>query len=255
MEQPISLRGVDIRANGWKNTRPELKLLLVNGNRFYAEGLRAILNKAESSEVSGQIICNLEPDKLLKLAEPDQLRQYYRGADFDLVLLAVDGTNFGLTLQTALWLRENWPTRPVIWLDVPEDSRKIISCIGSGACGFVMQADEPESLLEALSRAGQGQPFCPARALPYLFSHLVLVENATLPALPVGEGVNFELTRREGEVLAGLVKGWNNRQIALELSIEVRTVKNHVHNILRKLQVRNRYEAVVVAVHFQLTGE
>lgn len=224
---------------------PEIRVLLVNSNQLYARSLQLLFEQEfNRPDFRLSIVQHLGPEEILKHVSLEIVLA-------DLILLCCVPGNFGLTLQAAHILRSRWRNTPMLWLDVPDDPYKIKSCIRSGARGFTLENAAPAELEEALRRAAQGEPVCPAKALPYLFEQCLASEPdhaAVLPFAPhTAPGFSEGLTRREQEVLTALAEGLTNREIANRLQIELQTVKNYVHNILGKLQISNRHDAALLA--------
>ncbi len=231
---------------GWKVAKNEARVLLVTSSRLYASGLQLLLNQQSERHNSDFRMAVTEPEEILRLSEDGTLAHYLHAGNYGVVLLGTVQTNYELTLQLSHFLSTSWQTGPVLWLDMPDDRQKILGCIRAGAKGFVLETESHDDFCIALLRAIQGKAVCSDKALTYLFERLAFSETLTIAEIPALSG-KFELTRRELEVLEALSAGRSNREIAGLLSIELRTVKNHVHNILGKLQVSKREDAVLLA--------
>lgn len=129
----------------------------------------------------------------------------------------------------------------VVVIGVQEDGSDLVSCAEAGALGFVSR-DEPTTTLTATIRSvAQGEVLVSAKAAATLLRRV-----AALAAGNVQRQSVDGLTPREAQVLQLLEKGLSNKQIGQELSIELPTVKQHVHHILGKLNVSRRAEAVAL---------
>lgn len=118
---------------------------------------------------------------------------------------------------------------------------EVVACAAAGVSGYLL-CDEPHAeLMEAVVAAAHGRVWCPPRVAAVLMRRMG--PRGALPDIPAGTG---RLTAREREILALIDDGMSNKEIARKLSIEVRTVKNHVHNLLAKLRVHRRGEAVAL---------
>lgn len=106
-----------------------------------------------------------------------------------------------------------------------------------GVYGLLHTGETRASLLPALDAISRGELWMPRAFLAQVFKHQRLNEQSKSPVLP-------ELTRREWQVIAGLLAAENNRQISQRLNVEESTVKRHFYNLFRKLGVRNRLEAL-----------
>src|SRR5436305_6812782 len=138
-------------------------------------------------------------------------------------------------------LREAWPTLSVVALAVRETDDDVVSWAEAGVSGLVSRNASLGQLLDAMAAAVGDEVLCS----PAVAGALLRRVAAMSPEEP-GEG-GPPLTRREREIVCLIGDGLTNKQIASALHIEPATVKNHVHNILEKLRVGNRTEAVNVA--------
>lgn len=137
-------------------------------------------------------------------------------------------------------LREADPAARIVAVDVAEDEQAIIACAELGVAGLLPRGADLADLERMVADVLRGQTSCSPLVATALLKrvHATAAEQNSTP----GEE-DARLTPREREVLALIELGWSNKQIAQELCIEVRTVKNHVHNLLEKLRVSRRGEA------------
>ncbi|NGZ08787.1 MAG: response regulator transcription factor [Nitrospira sp. LK70] len=131
-----------------------------------------------------------------------------------------------------------------IMIGVPDKEEDILACIeGVGAAGYLLMDASLEDLIQNIRAVMKGETLCSPRVASLTFDRVSVlarqVGTARAPT-PVGMG----LTRREAEIVRLIEVGLSNKEIAVRLHIEVSTVKNHVHNILDKLQLHNRHSAV-----------
>lgn len=130
------------------------------------------------------------------------------------------------------------PGVKVIALAVSEAEDEIVSCLEAGAVGYVPLQASLDDLIAIMESAVRGEILCPPRIAGALSKRLSsLASTATLA------GTHVHLTPRELEILRLIDGGLSNKEIARSLSIDIHTVKCHVHNILEKLQVHRRAEA------------
>jgi DNA-binding NarL/FixJ family response regulator len=138
--------------------------------------------------------------------------------------------------------RQNGPEGSpwVLALGLPEDEDAVVAYAEAGMAGYVAREDSAEDLLEAMRGVVRGEARCSSRT-----TALLLRRVATLAAdrHELGRRPGVRLTRRELEIGELVDAGLSNKQIAIRLGIELPTVKNHVHNILEKLDVARRGEA------------
>jgi DNA-binding NarL/FixJ family response regulator len=130
----------------------------------------------------------------------------------------------------------------VVVLGVPELDADVLACAEAGAAGYLLRGDSLPSLLELIRAVARGETICSPHA-----AALLLRRVATFAAERRSRNGLGLLTAREAEILELLEEGLANSEIAQCLSIQVRTVKNHVHAILGKLEVSRRGQAVARA--------
>jgi DNA-binding NarL/FixJ family response regulator len=129
------------------------------------------------------------------------------------------------------------PEMLVVAFGVAEDLDEVLACARAGARGYVPRQASAEELVRTVRSVARGELPCSPRIAAMLFRQLAAAD-AVAPASAVAA-----LTYREREVMALVDRGLSNKEIAAELGIEVPTVKNHVHRVLEKLDVRGRSAA------------
>jgi DNA-binding NarL/FixJ family response regulator len=176
---------------------------------------------------------------------------YYTG-DADTVPNVVDPGNHLILLDsgmgqdvTIMRIRQ-WrsldPSPYIVVLELKSDTDLILDCIEAGAHAYALQDASSTDIAHVIEQVYQGVFQCSPAITAKLFERLTQAKNMPqLQEKPL-------LTRRELDVLHYVAKEWSDREIATQLVIEVRTVKHHVHNILRKLNVRNRWDAAQLAL-------
>jgi DNA-binding NarL/FixJ family response regulator len=135
-------------------------------------------------------------------------------------------------------MRAAAPTTRLVVLAVTEDEDAIVRCAEEGAAGFVTRDGTIEDLGKAVACAVRGEALCSPWVAGVLARRVGLLAARQVRPREVGH-----LTPREREVLVLIEQGMTNKEIARQLGIELRTVKNHVHNLLEKLRVGRRGEA------------
>src|SRR5262245_26085623 len=134
------------------------------------------------------------------------------------------------------------PGTRVVALAVPEVEREVLACAEAGVAGYVTRDGSLEDVVAAVESAARGELLCSPRMAATLFQRV-----ATLALERSPESIESRLTTRELEILDLIDQGLSNKEIARRLTIELSTVKNHVHNILEKLNVSRRSEAAARA--------
>ena len=147
------------------------------------------------------------------------------------------------------------PNTRIVALAVPHDESNILEYAMAGIAGYVLREASIDDLIDAVGQAARGEFYCPPKiaacilkkvrniAIDAKGKHSSDVKDA--PSLPeYSPCYHCHLTRRERQIALLLSDGLSNKQIARDLSIEVSTVKNHVHNVLVKLDVKSRTQAI-----------
>jgi DNA-binding NarL/FixJ family response regulator len=129
----------------------------------------------------------------------------------------------------------------VVALAVPETEEEVVACAEAGVAGFLFRGQSLDDLIEVVQRTLQGEVVCSPHITAVLMRRLAILRSEREQPVTI-----LGLTHRERQVLALIERGCANKEIAVHLSISVRTVKNHVHNLLQKLQVQRRGEAAAI---------
>lgn len=137
--------------------------------------------------------------------------------------------------------------------DIAEDNPLLVSFLEAGAAGYLYAHASPSEIAETLDAIQQGKPplsqTVGTALVERMHELLALQRQRQFEAVERSEPDLLALTRREHEILALIQSGASNQDIAHELTIELGTVKNHVHNILKKLNVSRRDQAALLYEH------
>lgn len=185
----------------------------------------------------------LQPD-LRPVASPEDEGWGVPGNPVDILL--VDASPDPGQALGRLWrLRDRLAkTKPIVLGLEQEDEGWLLDFIEAGARGYVLQSASPASLVEVIRSVHLGETPCSSRIVASVLERISLL--ARQRQVPDGPEPG-PLTEREREILTLMAKGLRNKEIGGRLLITTQTVKNHVHNILGKLQVHRRREAVRLA--------
>jgi DNA-binding NarL/FixJ family response regulator len=200
-----------------------IRVVIACDIRLYREGLSLHLARQEQLGVVGTAATRDETHRLARELTPDVL----------LLDMAMPGS-----LEIVHELHDIAPATRVLALTIPEADGAVIACAEAGVAGFVTREATIADLIEAISSAARGEATMSPRAAAALLRRGgALAADRPAPTPPRGE-----LTAREREIVELVALGLSNKAIAARLHVEIATVKNHVHNILDKLQVRRRGE-------------
>lgn len=162
----------------------------------------------------------------------------------DVVLMDIEMAVMDGITATAR-IHELYPAVKVIMLTVFDQDDKIFDAIMAGATGYLMKDEKPARLFEAICEAVDGgAPMSPkiARRALHLLRHLQQTEA------PRQVPADFQLTRREIEMLEAIAAGQSYQAVADQMFVSLATVKKHIENIYRKMQVHNKVDAVKIAM-------
>jgi DNA-binding NarL/FixJ family response regulator len=196
--------------------------VIVADVRLYREGMRASLSNRPPFVVVGAVATVAEALSLTAAAAPH--------------VVIVDMATRG-RLDVVRSIRDAAPGVHIVGFGVEEIESEILACAEAGLAGYVPCDASLDDLVARIDSVCRGELLCTPRMAATLFRRLEIREAERPPAGPL------DLTIREREVLALIDRGLSNKEIAVQLHIEVSTVKNHVHNLLEKLQVPSRMHA------------
>jgi len=213
-----------------------LRVMVVDDHALFRRGLEMVLENEADIDLVGEASDGAEAVQKAQELMPD------------VVLMDVRmPTRSGI--EAAREIRDVMPHVKILMLTISDEEADLYEAIKAGASGYLLKEIPIEEVADAIRSVWQGQ----SRISPSMASKL-LTEFAAIsraaderPPMP-----SPRLTDREMEVLKLVAQGKNNRDIAKELFISENTVKNHIRNILEKLHLHSRMEAVVYAVREKL---
>ena len=207
-----------------------IRVMLVDDHTMVRRGLATFLmvfddlqlaGEAESGEAAVQLCAKALPDVIL----------------MDMVMPGMDGST-----ATRL-IRRQFPQVQIIALTSFKESELIRTALEAGAIGYLLKDVSADEVARAIRAAHAGRATLSPDAAQ------ALVESANQPPMP-----GLDLTEREREVLSLMIEGLNNTQIAGRLTVSPSTIKSHVSNILSKLGVASRTEAVTLALRKRIVS-
>jgi two-component system, NarL family, response regulator LiaR len=209
-------------------TTSSIRVLIVDDHAMVRRGLAVFIRTKPDLLLVGEASGGREALVLCEQLQPDVMLM-------DLVMPEMDG------VAATQAIRARWPHIQIVALTSFQERDLVQAVLKAGAISYLLKNVGADELADAIRAAHTGRSTLAPEAVQ------ALVQNAESPDEP-----DFGLTRREQEVLALLVKGLNNPEIAERLVVSRATAKAHVSNILSKLGVSNRAEAIALALQRKL---
>lgn len=205
-----------------------IKVMIVDDHMMVRDGLKVFLSIQDDLEVVADVGDGDEAITLCEEMQPDVILM-------DLVMPYIDGPTAIARIKAA------YPHIAIIALTSFMEEELVQRAIQAGAIGYLLKDIDSEQLADAIRAAYKGRP----RIDPKAMQVLIRADNRSTP-------LGNDLTRREREVLALLVDGKTNKEIAEALTISISTTRLHVSHILSKLGASNRTEAATLAMQHKL---
>ncbi len=211
-----------------------VRVIVVDDQELFRRGLVMLLGVEPDIEVVGEAGDGVTASDLAVSTMPD------------VVLLDVRMPKRS-GLQACMRIKEEVPSARIIMLTVSDEEGDLYEAVKNGASGYLLKDSSIEEVAQAIRVVAEGQSLISPSMAVKLIDEFKEMSRADRDQVPTPR-----LTDRELEVLRLVAKGLNNREAAKELFISENTVKNHVRNILEKLQLHSRMEAVMYAVREKL---
>lgn len=207
-----------------------MKILLVDDHQMVRLGLKSYLELQEDIAEVSEAVNGKEGIEQALASRPDVIIM-------DIVMPEMNG------IEATLAILKEWPEAKILILTSYLDNEKIYPVLDAGAHGYMLKTSSAEEILRAVKKVAKGEFAIEtevSKKVEYHRNHIELHED---------------LTARERDILGLLAKGYENQRIADELFISLKTVKTHVSNILSKLEVSDRTQAVVYAFQHHLVPQ
>jgi DNA-binding NarL/FixJ family response regulator len=221
------------RGTGVDEQTDVVRLLICDDHRILTDTLQSVIDE------DAQIQMVAPP-----VQTPDEAIRLVREQRPDVVLMDIEFRGSMSGIEATRRVKEVWPSAKVVIMTAHEDERLLVEAIEAGASGFLHKTEGVDELLAALKAAAAGEilvdPQALARMLPLMAKEREVRREAANRLSTLSE--------REREVLDLLTTGLRNDAIATRLGISPQTVQTHVRNILGKLSVHSKLEAVAFAV-------
>ena len=206
----------------------KISVLIADDHTLFRKGVRKMLEAEEDMKVVGEAATGREALEQARALMPDVILM-------DIKMPDMDG------IEATRTLRREMPHIGVIFVTMFEDDEFVFRGLQAGGRGYILKDADPETMLRAIRAVAHGESL-----LGPTIAQKVLRQFAALPGkqAPLVD----ELTPRELEVLTLIAEGRCNKEIARELCISEKTVKNHINNIFSKLHLYDRTQAMLYAI-------
>lgn len=215
------------------------KIVIIDDHQLFREGVKRILDFEKTFEVVAEGDDGSDAISIVEEYHPD------------VIIMDINMPNIN-GVEATRQLIEKHPDSKVIILSIHDDENYVSHALKTGACGYLLKEMDADALVDAVKVVADGGSYLHPKV-----THNLVNEYRRLAAEESGQGYMQQveirrpyhlLTRRECEVLQLLADGKSNRGIGEAIFISEKTVKNHVSNILQKMNVNDRTQAVVVAI-------
>ena len=226
------------RAKNMSKAPPDIRIFLAVHSGLFREGLKTLLEEQPGFFVVGEAIDGKEVLRLAEPAKPDLLLM-----EFDLPVTS--------SIEVLRSLQPSNQKIRTVLLVADIKKGQASEAFNAGARGIVLKESAANSLFKCISAVMEGQYWIPGKGIS---DSLPLPEDDSKASEITTPPAKFGLTKREMQILALVVAGRTNREIAKRISISEQTVKHHVTNIFDKVGVYNRLELALFAIHHGLTA-
>jgi DNA-binding NarL/FixJ family response regulator len=205
-----------------------LRVLIADDHTIFRDGLRALLASAPDIEFAGEAGDGYEAIALAASLQPDLVLM-------DLQMPGLNG------IEATRRIVQESPHIRILVITMFEDDASVLAAMRAGARGYLLKGATHVEMTRAIRAVGEGEAIFSPSIAARLMELFASFRPAAMPqAFP-------ELSEREREVLELIAQGHRNPEIAIKLVLSPKTVRNHVTNILSKLQVADRTEAIIRA--------
>jgi DNA-binding NarL/FixJ family response regulator len=205
-----------------------LRVLIADDHVLFRDGLRALLRSAAGTQLVGEATTGEEAIRLAAEIQPDVILM-------DIRMPGIDG------IEATRQIVRTSPHIGIVMVTMLEEDHAVFAAMRAGARGYLLKGADHEEMLRAIRVVGSGEAIFSASIAVRLMDYFAQLRPLVAPQiLP-------ELSNREREILELVAQGWKNAEIATHLNLTLKTVRNHISNILSKLQVTDRTQAALRA--------
>jgi DNA-binding NarL/FixJ family response regulator len=213
----------------------KIRVLLVDDHVVFLEGLSALLSDYTDLEVVGRVRSVADAIRAAEDVKPDVVLMDYRLPD-------------GTGAAAAAGIRELRPEATIVFLSGDESEESLMASVEAGAVGYLIKSESAGEIAAALRKAALGDVLLPAGVLTQLIDR----QQRLAARLRTSRALVEQLSARELEVLRLMAEGLDNLGIADRLGVKYTTIRTHVRNVLAKLEVHSKLQAVARASGYGL---
>ncbi|RIX46549.1 DNA-binding response regulator [Paenibacillus nanensis] len=206
----------------------KLRVLLADDHPLFREGVAAVLQGHEELEIVGEAESGDEVMRLAESLQPDLILM-------DISMPVVNG------IEATRQITMTNPHIRILVLTMFDDDNSVFSAIRAGARGYLLKGSKPKDIIRALVAVADGEAIFSSGIASKMMYYFDTIQHPPQKEMFPG------LTARENEILEQLANGRTMADIALSFQLSLKTVRNHVSNILNKLQVVDRTQAILLA--------
>ena len=206
----------------------KIRVLIADDHPLFRDGMHGLLESVPDTEVIGEAASGEEAVTLAETLQPDVILM-------DIKMPGING------LQAMREILHTSPHIRILIVSMLEDDDSVFAAMRAGACGYVPKGADQTQMLRAIRAVANGE----AIFGPSIAQRLIGFFSTSRPS--VQARIFPELTERESEILGLIAQGRTNEDIAGQLVLSLKTVRNHVSNIFSKLQVADRAQAIIRA--------
>ena len=203
-------------------------VLIVDDHTLFRRGVRRMLEAEEDMSVLGEAATGREALQMARELMPDVILM-------DIQMPEMDG------IEATRTLHREMPHIGIVFVTMHANDEFVFRGLQAGGRGYILKDADPESMLRAIRAVANGESLLGTSVAQKVMRQFAALDKAQAPLVD-------RLTPREVEVLKLIASGMSNKEIAAQLSISEKTVKNHINNIFSKLHLYDRTQATLYAI-------
>ncbi|RUW51213.1 MAG: response regulator transcription factor [Mesorhizobium sp.] len=209
-----------------------IRIAIVDDHPLFREGVTRSLSEIGGFEVVGEGATAQDAERIASTVQPD--------------ILLLDISMPGGGLAAVASILADHPTQKIVMLTVSEANADVTKALNAGVHGYILKGVGSRSLADILRNVAAGESYLS----PMLSARLLSDVQSLQPTNGVADRLR-QLTGRQTEILRLVAEGLSNKEVALRLALQEKTVKHHMTGVLSKLSVRNRTEAALMMREFR----